>query len=55
MSVAKSAPRPPLVFTLFFLSGGCGLVYEVVWVRLFTRVFDSGQERQASHRWQTGQ
>jgi len=29
----------PLVLLLFFLSGACGLVYEVVWTRLLTHVF----------------
>ncbi len=29
----------PVVLPLFFLSGACGLVYEVAWVRLFVRVF----------------
>ena len=28
-----------LVFTLFFLSGACGLVYQIVWVRMLTHVF----------------
>jgi len=28
-----------LVLTLFFLSGACGLVYEVVWMRMLTLVF----------------
>lgn len=27
------------ILLLFFLSGACGLVYEVVWVRMLTRVF----------------
>ncbi len=27
------------ILTLFFLSGACGLVYEVVWMRLLTLVF----------------
>jgi spermidine synthase len=30
-----------LVFVLFFLSGASSLVYQVVWVRLFTQVFGS--------------
>jgi spermidine synthase len=29
----------PIVLTLFFLSGACGLVYEVVWMRMLTLVF----------------
>ncbi|MHC4846494.1 MAG: fused MFS/spermidine synthase, partial [Planctomycetota bacterium] len=29
----------PLVLLLFFLSGACGLVYQVVWTRLLTHVF----------------
>lgn len=29
----------PLVFTLFFISGACGLIYETVWVRMMTLVF----------------
>jgi spermidine synthase len=28
-----------LVFTLFFLSGACGLIYQIVWVRMLTHVF----------------
>lgn len=28
-----------LVFALFFLSGACGLVYQIVWVRMLTHVF----------------
>lgn len=28
-----------LVLTLFFFSGACGLVYQVVWVRMLTHVF----------------
>lgn len=28
-----------LILTLFFLSGACGLVYEVVWMRMLTLVF----------------
>lgn len=27
------------ILTLFFLSGACGLVYEVVWMRMLTLVF----------------
>ena len=27
------------VLVLFFLSGACGLVYEVVWMRMLTLVF----------------
>jgi spermidine synthase len=30
-----------LVFLLFFLSGACGLVYEIVWSRVMTHVFGS--------------
>ena len=33
----KGRPRP-LLLTLFLVSGGCGLIYEVVWTRLFTIV-----------------
>lgn len=29
----------PIIVTLFFLSGACGLVYEVVWMRMLTLVF----------------
>ena len=29
----------PLILLLFFLSGACGLVYEVVWSRMMTHVF----------------
>ncbi len=28
-----------LVFALFFLSGACGLVYQIVWIRMLTHVF----------------
>ena len=28
-----------LVLTLFFFSGACGLVYQIVWVRMLTHVF----------------
>jgi len=28
-----------LVLLLFFLSGACGLVYQVVWTRMLTQVF----------------
>ena len=28
-----------LVLTLFFFSGACGLVYQIVWVRMLTNVF----------------
>ena len=28
-----------LVLTLFFFSGACGLVYQIVWVRMLTQVF----------------
>jgi predicted membrane-bound spermidine synthase len=28
-----------LILALFFLSGACGLVYEVVWMRMLTLVF----------------
>src|SRR5512138_1017583 len=31
--------RRTAVLTLFFISGACGLVYEVVWMRLLTLVF----------------
>jgi len=29
----------PVIVALFFLSGACGLVYEVVWMRMLTLVF----------------
>jgi len=29
----------PIIVALFFLSGACGLVYEVVWMRMLTLVF----------------
>jgi spermidine synthase len=29
----------PLVLTLFFFSGACGLIYQVVWVRMLTHMF----------------
>ena len=28
-----------LVLNLFFFSGACGLVYQIVWVRMLTQVF----------------
>src|SRR3990172_1537503 len=28
-----------IILALFFLSGACGLVYEVVWMRMLTLVF----------------
>jgi spermidine synthase len=28
-----------LVFTLFFVSGACGLIYQVTWTRIMTHVF----------------
>ncbi len=31
-----------LVFTLFFVSGACGLFYEVVWSRMLTLIFGRG-------------
>ena len=31
----------PLVLVLFFLSGASSLIYQVVWVRMFTQVFGS--------------
>ena len=36
----QGSRRPPsrLLHVLFFLSGGCGLIYEIVWTRLFTVV-----------------
>lgn len=42
---ATDLPSPPgtglrfTILTLFFLSGACGLVYEVVWMRMLTLVF----------------
>ena len=30
--------RSPIFLLLFFVSGGCGLIYQIVWVRLFTPV-----------------
>ncbi|MEW5725394.1 MAG: fused MFS/spermidine synthase, partial [Thermodesulfobacteriota bacterium] len=42
---ARTAPRSPLVYpavlVCFFLSGSAGLVYQVLWVRLFERVIGS--------------
>ena len=29
----------PLLLGLFFLSGACGLVYQVVWLRQLTLIF----------------
>ena len=29
----------PFVFLLFFLSGACGLSYQVIWVRMFEQIF----------------
>jgi spermidine synthase len=31
----------PLIFILFFISGACGLIYQVVWMRMMTYVFGS--------------
>lgn len=31
----------PLIYSLFFLSGACGLVYQVMWTRMLTHVFGS--------------
>ena len=31
----------PTLFLLFFLSGGCGLIYQVVWVRMLGFVLGS--------------
>lgn len=28
-----------LIFSLFFLSGACGLIYQVVWTRMMTHIF----------------
>lgn len=45
MHQARRAPPPPssvtrlAVIVLFFLSGACGLIYEVVWMRMLTLVF----------------
>ena len=30
----KEQPKRPALFLLFFVSGFCGLVYQVVWTRL---------------------
>src|SRR5947209_105952 len=30
--------RRSIILFLFFLSGGCGLIYEIVWTRLFIPV-----------------
>ena len=32
-------PRAALIFLLFFFSGISGLIYEVVWVRMFGNLF----------------
>lgn len=37
---AGNIPRFP-VYVLFFLSGACGLIYEIVWTRLLTLVMGS--------------
>jgi spermidine synthase len=31
----------PYIFLLFFVSGACGLIYQVVWTRMMTHVFGS--------------
>ncbi|MEJ2206124.1 MAG: fused MFS/spermidine synthase [Gemmatimonadota bacterium] len=44
-SQGLGSPRPPgagvrlTILGLFFLSGACGLVYEVVWMRMLTLIF----------------
>src|SRR5262245_24001533 len=35
---ANSLRSTRIFLLLFFISGGCGLIYEVVWTRLFTVV-----------------
>src|SRR5690242_5767045 len=35
----KEVSRYPLLFLLFFVSGFCGLVYQVVWTRMAFAVF----------------
>ena len=40
MPIAQSRkPKSPLIYLLFFLSGISGLIYQVVWVRVFGNVF----------------
>lgn len=39
MAMALSAPWHTLLLTIFFITGGVGLVYEVAWVRLLTTLF----------------
>ena len=39
MGLSNSRSRRQLILALFFLSGACGLVYEVVWMRMLTLVF----------------
>ena len=36
---APSGAMRLTILALFFLSGACGLVYEVVWMRMLTLVF----------------
>jgi len=36
----RKTPRIP-IYVLFFLSGACGLIYEIVWTRLLTLVMGS--------------
>ena len=33
--------RTGIIHSLFFVSGACGLIYQVVWTRLMTHVFGS--------------
>ncbi len=40
-AVAVRAAVNSLVLTLFFLSGASSLIYEVLWMRMFTQVFGS--------------
>lgn len=40
MTEDKRYPRFP-IYSLFFLSGTCGLIYEIVWTRLLTLVLGS--------------
>ncbi|MBN1127839.1 MAG: hypothetical protein JXA71_02560 [Chitinispirillaceae bacterium] len=35
----STSPHPNLLYLLFFLTGTCGLIYQVVWARMFGLVF----------------
>ena len=37
-------PAQALVLTIFFLSGGTALIYEITWVRLFSSLFGNSTQ-----------